>query len=243
MRCEIRSLIGTRSVQEDAAMCCETDHGLFAVVCDGIGSRAEGGESARLSAARFAERFQSAFFGENYPQFIVDTAEQIDREVSERFGSRGGTTAVTVYLDGNALYWLSVGDSRLYIFRNGRLKQITTDHDYAYVIGLRLKKNLIDEATYQAEKKKGGRLASYIGMCGIDIVDVSMHPLMLEQNDLLLLCTDGLYKSLGDIQISEILLRNPLPETAADALESAVLSYDGSTDNTTFAVICHSMEE
>ena len=242
MLCEIRSFIGTRAHQEDAADFCETEQGLFAAVCDGVGSRADGGASSRLCVSRFIEAFRQGFTG-SYPAFIVDAAERIDREIYEAFGDRCGTTAVTVYICGNALYWLSVGDSRLYIFRNGRLKQITTDHDYAYVIGLRLKKNLIDAATYQAEQPKGSRLASYFGMNGIDIADVSMQPLLLEQNDVLLLTTDGLYKKIGDDQIADILRTHPLPDAAADCLIQAVRQSEGASDNTTVAVIGYDMEE
>ena len=242
MLCEIRSFIGTRTYQEDAAEFCETEQGLFAAVCDGVGSRADGGASSRLCVSRFIEAFKEGFTG-SYPAFIVDAAERIDREIYEEFGERCGTTAVTVYISGHSLYWLSVGDSRLYIYRNGRLKQITTDHDYAYVIGLRLKKNLIDAATYQAEQRKGSRLASYFGMNGIDIVDVSMQPLLLEQNDVLLLTTDGLYKKIGDDQIADILRTHTRADVAADCLIHAVRQSEGAADNTTVAVIRYDTEE
>ena len=58
MQCEIRSFIGTRSVQEDCADQCRTDCGLFVTVCDGIGSRSDGGASSRLAVQRFIERFK-----------------------------------------------------------------------------------------------------------------------------------------------------------------------------------------
>jgi len=242
MICEIRSFIGTRTYQEDAADWCKTEQGLFAAVCDGVGSRADGGASSRLCAARLTESFRKGFTG-SYPAFIVDAAEQIDREIYEKYGDRCGTTAVTAYISGHELYWFSVGDSRLYIYRNGRLKQITTDHDYAYVLGLRRQKNLIDEATYLAEQPKGSRLASYFGMNGLDIVDVSLQPLLLEQNDILLLMTDGLYKQIGDEQITEILNRHHQPAQAADCLIAAVMQSEGAIDNTTVAVIGYNTEE
>lgn len=242
MVCEIRTYIGTRSYQEDAADYCETDNGLFCAVCDGIGSRKEGGASSRLAAERFCESFKSGFEG-GFASFITDAAERIDREVYESFGSGCGTTAVTVCIKDRELNWLSVGDSRLYILRGGRLKQITKDHDYAYVLDLRLKKGIIDEETYAAEKHKGGRLASFMGMGGIDIADVSLKPLRLEKDDVLLLTTDGLYKSIGDERIAEIMNENSGPAAAADSLMSAVKAYTGPIDNTTFAVIGNFMEE
>ena len=236
MLCEIRSYIGTRSVQEDSADFCETENGLFCAVCDGIGSRKDGGASSRLAVQRFTEYFKAGFGG-SFPSFITEAADRIDREVYETYGSGCGTTAVTVCVKGRELWWLSVGDSRLYIFRGGRLKQITTDHDYSYVLELRLKKGIIDRETFEAEKHKGGRLASFIGMGGIDITDVSMKPLMLGPGDRLLLSTDGLYKSLGDERIAGIMKENSDPAAAADSLMAAVKSCDGPIDNTTLAVI------
>lgn len=242
MLCEIRSCIGTRPYQEDAADSCETENGLFCTVCDGIGSRRDGGASSRLAAGRFTELFKAGFEG-GFPSFITDAAERIDREVYESFGSSCGTTAVAVCIKGQDLWWLSVGDSRLYIFREGRLKQITTDHDYSYVLDLRLKKGIIDRQTFEAEKHKGGRLASFIGMGGIDIADLSMKPLHLEPGDRLLLTTDGLYKSIGDERIAAIMRENNEPAAAADSLMAAVKAHTGPTDNTTLAVIGQIREE
>ena len=236
MRCEIRSYIGTRSRQEDHAVSCETGNGLFCAVCDGIGSRKDGAASSRLAAERFAELFKAGFEG-GFPRFITEAAERIDREVYDSFGSGCGTTAVVVCVKGRELWWLSVGDSRLYILRGGRLKQITTDHDYSYVLDLRLKRRIIDREKYEAEKHKGGRLASFIGMGGVDIADVSMKPLTLEENDRLLLTTDGLYKTIGDGQIAEIMNGNNDPAAAADSLIEAVRACSGTIDNTTLALI------
>ena len=89
MRCEIRSFIGTRARQEDAAEKCETDRGLFVAVCDGIGSRPEGGAPSSLAAGRFAELFKTEYT-ENYPAFIVDAANRIDDEVTGSTATAAG---------------------------------------------------------------------------------------------------------------------------------------------------------
>lgn len=235
MDCEIRTYIGTRSYQEDSAAYCETEKGLFCVVCDGIGSRKDGGSSSKLTVERFVELFKAGF-DLSFPEFITAAAEKTDREVYEKFGSGSGTTVTSVYIKDRLLWWFSVGDSRLYIKRAGRLRQITIDHDYSYVLEQRLKKGIIDRAAYEAEKPKGGRLASFIGMGGIDIVDVSMKPLELMEGDVLLLATDGLYKSIGDEKIEEILNENKTNAETADRLMAAVKKIDGAVDNTTIAV-------
>ncbi len=223
-------------------MYCETEKGLFAVVCDGIGSRSGGGDSARLAAERFVEQFETAFDGD-YPNFIIDAAAKIDKAIFEEHGNSCGTTAVTAFISGDELYWFSVGDSRLYIARDGRLKQITTDHNYKYVIDIRRRKNLIDEEEYNAECGKGERLASFIGMGGIDILDVSLQPIKLIKGDRLLLMTDGLYKCLDESMILGLLSAPADISTAADSLMSAVKECSAPIDNTTFALIDNSTEE
>ncbi len=230
------SYIGTRQVQEDCAGCAETENGFLAVVCDGIGSRANGGESSRMAVRRFIEAFRSEYT-EDFPQFITKAAERIDHEVFEAFGSHCGTTVVAAFVQDRYLYWLSVGDSRLYIVRDGRMRQITTDHNYGYVLELRKQKQLIDEATYQKEQKRSGQLASFIGMGGIDIVDVSMNPILLQNGDKLLLTTDGLYKPLAESKMCDIILSADTPQQGADALLSAVRHCEGSLDNTTFTLV------
>lgn len=236
MQCEIRTFIGTRTVQEDCADQCSTDNGLFVVVCDGIGSRSDGGASSKLAVSRFIERFRQ-FDGNDFPGFILHAASDIDSEVYSTYGENCGTTAVCAYICDNKLYWLSIGDSRMYILRDGRLKQITTDHNYRYVLDLRLKKGIIDEEEYNRELSRSEYLVSYIGMGGVDVVDVSLHPIALRDSDRLLLTTDGLYKSLTEDTVYDIISADDKPENIAEKLMNSVKSCDIALDNTTFAII------
>ncbi len=236
MQCEIRSFIGTRSVQEDCADQCRTDCGLFVTVCDGIGSRSDGGASSRLAVQRFIERF-SGFDGSDFPKFIISAAEAVDAEVYKTYGNNCGTTAVCAFITGMSLYWLSIGDSRMYILRDNRLRQITTDHNYRYVLDLRLRKGIIDKETYNKELSRGECLASFIGMGGVDIVDVSMQPISLREGDKLLLATDGLYKSLTEGTVYDIISADDKPDIIADSLMKSVMECDFPLDNTTFALI------
>lgn len=233
---EIRSYIGTRKVQEDAADCCMNEKGLFAVVCDGIGSKSQGGASSQMAVRRFIEIYKNEY-NRQFPRFVSEAAKRIDKEVNENYGTGCGTTAVAVYIKEYELNWLSVGDSRLYIIRDGRMKQITTDHNYRYVLELRKQKNIIDEDTYYRELKKADRLASFIGMGEIDIVDVSVRPLLLRNGDKILVTTDGLYKSLTEKTIYDIIRTGDDPCITADKLIATVKHCETITDNTTFVLI------
>jgi len=236
MICEIRTYIGTRQIQEDAAGYCITEKGLFSVVCDGVGSREKGAESSQMAVQLFIEKFQTSTF-ENYPNFIINLASEIDEKIFQAYKDKSGTTAVTAYISQNELYWFSVGDSRLYILRKGRLKQITTDHNYSYVLSVRKNKQMIDPETYQKELSKGNQLVSFMGMGGIDLVDLNFQPFLMENNDLLLLTTDGLYNALSLEQIGDILGSTDALSNVADLLIEAVKKCETSLDNTTFALI------
>lgn len=231
-----RSFIGTRQTQDDSADCLLTENGLFAVVCDGIGSRKNGAASSKMTVESLIESFRSSYSG-NFPEFITKAVEKTDDIVFDRYGNSCGTTVVSACIENDSLYWLSVGDSRLYIIRNGKIKQLTTDHNYGYVLELRKQKNLIDDETYNKEQIKAGQLASFIGMGGIDIVDVSMKPIRLNNGDRLLLSTDGLYKPLAEKKICDIIYSSADPSAAADHLLSAVKQTHQPLDNTTFTLI------
>lgn len=242
MEYAIRSYIGTRKYQEDAAGACETEKGLFVIVCDGIGGRADGGASSEYTVKRLTDMFRNEF-DDNFPSFITKAADMTDSEVFDAFGNNSGTTAVIIYICGGRLYWFSVGDSRIYIMRDDRIKQITADHTYRYVLELRKNKNIIDLETYERELPKGERLASFIGMGGVDIADVSLEPLHLKAGDRLLLTTDGLYKTLTENVIYGIISTNKGAEEAADELMDAVKEIDASKDNTTFALVYYDVTE
>ena len=129
------------------------------------------------------------------------------------------------------------------LVRDNRLRQITTDHNYRYVLDLRLRKGIIDKETYNKELSRGECLASFIGMGGVDIADVSLEPLHLKAGDRLLLTTDGLYKTLTENVIYGIISTNKGAEEAADELMDAVKEIDASKDNTTFALVYYDVTE
>ncbi len=80
-------------------------------------------------------------------------------------------------------------------------------------------------------------------MGGIDLVDLNFQPFLMQQGDILLLTTDGLYHALSLEQISSILNKTQNLSCVADALMCAVKECTTSLDNTTFAIIKYLNEE
>lgn len=237
MRCEIRSIIGKRKEQQDHADYCVDKKGLFAVVCDGIGSRADGGASAKVAVEMYLDIYKNSEY-DNFRDFIIKATEEVNKKISDEFGKTCGTTVVLVQVSGNELHWLSIGDSRLYIKRGSKLRQITKDHTYGYVLDTQLDKGLIDKAAYEEKKKKGNYLASFLGMGCIDIVDIAIKPFALEPGDELFLTTDGVYKALDSDELTRLMSRDGDLVEVSDGIINAVADCGKSDiDNSTFALL------
>ena len=70
------------------------------------------------------------------PNFLKSSVKKINKKVYDtafenNVGGEAGTTLVSVIIKDSSLYWISIGDSRMYLYRNGSIKQLTVDHIYA----------------------------------------------------------------------------------------------------------------
>lgn len=240
-----KSIIGTREYQQDAYYVAENDYAKLAVVCDGMGGM-EGGEKASQKAVeKLVEDFEK-WNGENVHAFLKEEAIKMDREVSSLYDEQGklldaGTTVVAVVIISNKMYWLSVGDSRIYVLRGNEMQCVTRDHNYGYKMEQKLKNGEVTEIEFLGEQKKFEALVSYIGMGQPKMIDVPKRPFELIYDDRVLLCSDGLYKCLKKDVIENLLLsRYKDVNTSVDDLISAVEnSPKKNKDNTTVIIMSY----
>lgn len=239
----LRTDIGGREEQQDSAYAYWDDSLVFAIVCDGMGG-AENGELASRTAANDMQRLLHSFLVQEprggIVPFLKDSMVKLDLQVSRILGThRGGTTAVAAFLEDDKLYWFSVGDSRLYIFRDGELVQATRDHNYFLRLNEQLEKGEITQACYTRESDRGEALISFMGVGGLPVFDLTNTPLDVMEGDILLLTTDGLYKAIPQELIRHILRGREPISVKADKLmrQIAVLKDSVVLDNTTFALI------
>ena len=146
------SVIGTRRKQQDSYVYFRTDKGSLACVCDGMGGLSGGERSSALCTRMLAEDFlreaplcaPSDFFGWESDK-LDEAVSSLRTEAGEPLGS--GTTIVAVYLeekdDRYNMSWLSVGDSRIYVLRNGHIDCIVREHNYRAVLNTTLKSYMI----------------------------------------------------------------------------------------------------
>lgn len=236
--------IGTRSYQQDAAYVVEPlrEQGeAFAILCDGMGGM-ESGELASSDVVAFmANQYVAKPSTQEISSYLEHASRRANEMILERYvrqGMRVGTTLISAYVRANQLYWLSIGDSRVYIIRDGEIARLTKDHNYAMELQMMVNQGKLSQEEADRHPKKEA-LVSYIGIDYLEYIDISKRPLELLPNDTILLCSDGLTKSLSDEQILEILLaQGPSLQEEAHRLIAAALDANmGSQDNTTVVLM------
>ena len=167
----------------------------------------------------------------------------MDRKVAGLKDEQGhyldsGTTVVSVLLEGNHLYYMSVGDSKIYLIRDGQIAALTREHNYKLLLEESLKEDTITYEEYEQELEKGEALISYLGMNGIKVMDVSEKPVELQEKDVVLLCSDGLYKALSEEQMANIIeaCEEQFTETAGIMVQTILEFVPDALDNT--SILC-----
>ncbi len=210
------------------------------VVADGLGGY-EGGEIAsRLLTIKMSRYFEEHLNDDLKDESIVSdilltALDKINSEIykmeksSPKYNGMG-TTIVLVAVIYNKVYYLSVGDSRLYYISNDRnsIKQITEDDTYVNTL---LKTNAIEQKDVENHPQKHV-LTKAIGV--FKDIKTELHALN-ETSGYLLLCTDGLTNMLDNEAILQVLQMKKFENTADEYIKKA--NENGGVDNTTVVVI------
>jgi protein phosphatase len=227
-----------REQNEDSARVSK-DLGL-AVLCDGMGGHQAGEVASRIAVETFLESYQRAVEScapdpSRLPEIscLLECARRANESVHLRSEEdedyRGmGCTLVALKVAGGGASFVSVGDSRLYLFRGGKLTQVSEDHTRVRMLermGIPLEAN---EA-----RQMHGLLVRALGTH--EKVDIDHGHGGTYRGDTWLLCSDGLTDELGDAEIARILQESPTPQSAVTSLiERAVQA--GGRDNVTIAI-------
>ena len=221
---------GGREKNEDRMGYCYTrESGLF-VLADGMGGHPEGEVASQLALQTL-----SAVYQKEARPIIKNTAEffstalmaahhQIVRYASEKgLLDTPRTTLVACILQGAGATWVHCGDSRLYVVRDGELLTRTRDHSY-------VEQKTI--ATARFEHINRNILFTCLGSPTKPVFDIA-GPVILQQGDKLLLCSDGLWGSLSDAEIVSQLASKTVSEAVPDLVEKALHVAGAHSDNVT----------
>ena len=221
------SVLGDREEQQDQTGCILKEKDAFIVVCDGMGGHAEGGKASAVATNWMLNQYNLEYPWDEPTEEMVRAVCQADQEVVSMCDEDGnpiqaGTTLSAITIQDEALNWVSVGDSRIYLHRGNELIQITTDHIYRMVLDKAVEEQRISQEKYQEELPKGKRLVSFVGRGGIPFMDSNTKPFPLRSGDQILLLTDGLYKVLSDQKIKDLLSNNASLPVIIEEMEEKV---------------------
>ena len=206
------SILGDRSSQQDSFACEREGSILLATVCDGMGGMAGGDQASRVAVRVLADRLHQMVPADldETPGWMSGAVRAADEEVFRLTDEKGnrlyaGSTCVSVMLENNRFHWSCVGDSRIYLKTGAGMRILTRMHNYQMRLDEKLRRGEISQADWKTESQRGEALISYLGIGGIPILDLSREPITLSQDDIIILCSDGLYKSLEDEQIAAVI--------------------------------------
>ncbi len=221
--------IGTREYQQDACFVSPPTPNRFqacAVLCDGMGGMHGGGFASSTVVEYFSKALNEISDEENIPYLMEDSAIAANEMISSMYADEGlqtGTTLTCAVIKDRSLYWVSVGDSRIYLVRGSEIARLTRDHDYSMQLADMVLAGLITQEEADNNPKKAA-LVSYIGVPTLEILDLSYSPFILEKDDTILLCSDGITKVLDDSQILQILSQNQSAACLASNLISEAMA-------------------
>lgn len=198
--------IGARAEQQDAAGSAPLGSGGGAqllVLADGLGGHADGARASRMVIEAFEDAVKGGLFDETggRRQALHGAIQEVNKRIHEATDPNDGhrsmaSTAVAAILANGTVRWISVGDSHLYVCRNGRLSKLNADHSQAGIM-IRHGYSPNDEAVLNARSV----LVSALTGRDIEEIDNPAHDVALEIGDVVLLASDGL-NTLSDTEIA-----------------------------------------
>lgn len=241
---------GNRQYQQDAVyisksriLAANKKTRVLGIVCDGMGGMADGGKASQTAIHMMVQGFEQIEKLPNVdiPAFFRRGIVAVDQTICQfpkENGKGSGTTMVAVIAEDNKLYWASVGDSRIYIVRGTSMKQVTRDHNY----WMRLQE-MVAAGQMTMEEAMGKRqkeaLISFLGIGNVSLMDINTDPFEMQIGDTVMLCSDGITKTLSDEQIRKIITDDivSLEEKARTLVRAAVTNNTHSQDNTSVAIL------
>lgn len=223
-----RQILGARERQEDAFRIIQQDDrdpgaDLLLLLADGMGGHVGGDVASALVLEAFETQFiQTSRIPKPQPRLVeameVANAALRDRIAQDPALTGMGATLIAVFKIGNRLHWLSVGDSLLYLFRDGALRRLNADHS---VHGELLELVQKGQMSRQEADNHPRRNALRSAMTGDRIALVDTGHIALQAQDLFVLASDGI-ETLDEAQIAALMAQGDSVRTLGAALLSAV---------------------
>lgn len=235
--------IGARENQEDAfgfvypkPLPGQTEK-LLAVVCDGMGGLDDGQIASNTAVKVLTSGFEEELRAGTPQSCLLNLCAKAQAAVqghNRKTGSNTGCTLVSILIKDGRLSFLSVGDSRISLYRGRSLLQLNREH----VLGHEMDEKQAFQGTGLSDPVRRRAITSHIGKETFSKVDRNINPFQLLHGDKILLMSDGLFGALSE---DEILRELSLPaQQAANRLVQAVTAKGmPGQDNATVVIVSY----
>ncbi len=196
-----------RELNEDTWASESLPMGELFLVADGMGGHRTGEVASSMAAESLVQTMRELpdVPPQSLPRALQRSNLAVFQYASKKAESRGmGTTMTAVMVDGNAAIIGHVGDSRAYLVRSGKILQLTRDHSW---VAERVRQGLLTEEEARDHKWRnvitnalGSRPQLRLDLFGLD----------LRENDILMVCSDGLSNLVLEAEMLQIITENPL---------------------------------
>lgn len=232
--------IGGRSGQQDSFDVINCSAGTLAVVADGMGGLVDGDKvSQKIVATMRADsaKIRPGKTDSVLCQMVAHANQEVNRMLGVSRQYKCGSTLLAVLVEKDTMQWITVGDSRIYLYRGGKLIQINREHIYCAEL-LEHAINGRISFTEALRDPQAERLSSFVGMGELKHVDICLNRLKLCAGDHILLMSDGVFNTLTDEEIAETIKTSANASDAASILEEKVLKKNApNQDNFTCVIL------
>ncbi|MES2877598.1 MAG: PP2C family serine/threonine-protein phosphatase [Pseudomonadota bacterium] len=224
---------GGRDKNEDRMGYCYTRQSGVFLLADGMGGHPQGEVAAQLALQAISALFQKEAKPElpDVQAFLTSALMAAHHQILRYSVEKGmldtpRTTLVVAVVQAGSVSWLHCGDSRLYMVRQGELMARTRDHSFLE------QSQTSTRALKMPEHINRNVLFTCLGSPTKPVFDI-VGPVPLQQGDRVMLCSDGLWGSLNDEDITYHLSHKPVNESVPDLVEKALAKAGDSSDNVT----------
>lgn len=239
MQCWTATNIGLiRDENQDRVDAKEYNGCILAVVCDGMGGERNGSQASDIAMRELYDRFNAGYqpgldaeslrvlltSSVSAANSVIYTTARMDYK---SFGM--GTTCVAAYVEQGWISIVNVGDSRAYLIQGGEMRQLTTDHT---VVNMLLSQGKIRREEVASHPQRN-MLTRAVGV--ERVVRPDYYHIPVEEDFLLLLCSDGLSGYCTEREIFEVIRKQPV-----DSLHEALIDLalgKGGRDNISLAIV------
>jgi len=203
--------IGAREDQQDAygvsPPISYEQQGVMAVVADGMGGLSNGSAVSNALVRCFLDGFRTIAgrYG-NAADMILEQTVRANAYINQmlRGADRSGSTLLCAVIRGGYMNFLTVGDSRIYLYRSGTLLQLNREHIYQEELAVKAVNQGINLQQVRSDRQAHA-LTSYLGIGKIPYIDRNDEPIKLIDGDKIMLASDGVFGTLSAAQMEEAL--------------------------------------